>query len=130
MNRQALRELAEALPIGAALAVPREWLLDLLGSGEERGTVPPTGSPPPPDLTVGALAKRFDRAPATVREWCERQVFAGAYRFRGREWRVPLASVLAFEAEEREKGAPPGKPRARRTRGTSLQRLHSRRRTA
>lgn len=30
MNRAALRELAEALPPGAAVPVPREWLLELL----------------------------------------------------------------------------------------------------
>jgi hypothetical protein len=34
---------------------------------------------------------------------CEQGELRGAYKFRGREWRIPLASVLAYETAEREK---------------------------
>ena len=35
--------------------------------------------------------------------WLEAGRFANAYRFQGREWRVPLASLTAFEAQERDR---------------------------
>lgn len=100
-----LRALATALPAGASVPVPREWLLELLG--------PAKASPAAEvaDSTVDDLARRYSRAASTVRGWIEAGQFPGAYRLRGREWRVPLSGLTAFEDHERqhvrEQSAPP-----------------------
>ncbi len=95
-HRNALRELAAALPAGAAVPVPREWLLDLLGD------TAPLPDKATADLTAAGLALHFKRRPSTVRGWIEAGMFPGAYRFRGREWRVTAAGLAAFEESERE----------------------------
>jgi hypothetical protein len=93
--RAALQALTEALPEGAVVPVPREWLLELLaGSSEAPWPGPSLGA----DLTVADLARRFGRARSTIRQWLEQGAFVGAYHFRGgREWRVPPASQPAAD---------------------------------
>jgi excisionase family DNA binding protein len=116
-----LRSLAEALPTGAAVPVPREWLLELLaGSPEPRPQA--VQSVTPADLTVAQLAARFGRKPSTVRGWLDRGLIPGAYRFQGREWRVPAAALAAFEARQRPENAsvPIVAPRAPRGRPVDL----------
>jgi hypothetical protein len=95
-HRAALLVLARDLPPGAAVPVPREWLLQLL-EGCER--------PVAADLCVRDLAARYGRSLATVRTWCELGRFPGAYRFQNREWRVPTPALAIFEAAERGRGA-------------------------
>jgi hypothetical protein len=111
-----LRTLAEALPTGAAVPVPREWLLELLA----RIAAPAASgaSSTPADLTVADLAARFGRKPSTIRGWLDRELIPGSYRFRGREWRVPAGALAAFEAGQRPKShaeevVPPRASRAR-----------------
>jgi hypothetical protein len=103
-TRVGLQALASALLAGSSVSIPREWLLDLL-----------QGAPAAPDqqgiaqradLTVAALAARFGRKTSTVRGWLERGLFPGAYRFQGREWRVPAAGLVAFEADQRKPSNP------------------------
>jgi hypothetical protein len=100
--RQHYRAVAEALPVGTAVSVPRELLLELLEASAGRLQT----SAVSPDLTVADLCTRFSRKPSAVRAWLERGDFPGAYRLNGREWRVPPAAVEAFEAAQR--GAAPG----------------------
>jgi excisionase family DNA binding protein len=95
-DRAALRSLASALAPGAAVSVPREWLLELL-EGSSRTPMPPTHA----DLTVAELCARFGRKKSAVRAWLERGDFPGAYRLRGREWRIPPEALGAFEAAQR-----------------------------
>jgi excisionase family DNA binding protein len=99
-----LRSLAEALPAGTAVPVPREWLLELLGRGTPQPAPEPAGIPAA-DLTVDEVAQRFGRHPSTVRGWISQRMLPGAYRFRGREWRVPAAALVAFEETSR-RGTP------------------------
>jgi hypothetical protein len=87
-----LRALAEALPIGAAVTVPREWLLELLAGVSETSSVGTA------DPSIEEVAVRFGRAPSTVRGWCEAGKFPGAYKLHGREWRIPPAAIATFEA--------------------------------
>lgn len=96
-----LRALAEALPDDAAVPVPKAWLLELLDAGN------PDATPqvPSADLTVAQVAARFERDPSTVRGWVAAGQFPEAYRLQGRELRIPLAAVLAFEARQRTPGA-------------------------
>ena len=109
-DRLALHRLAEALPAGSAVPVPREWLLELLSSGQHTTAEP---SPvPPADLTVAQIASRYGRHASTVRVWLERGAFPGAYKLRGRDWRGPAAGLAAFAASERAREV--GTPAARR----------------
>ena len=101
IDRTALRALAEALPVGTAVPVPREWILELLGGG----VIAQTSAPEVADPAIPQLAARFKRSPSTIRGWIELGRFPGAYRLRGREWRVPAAGVAAFEAAERNGGS-------------------------
>lgn len=97
MNRHALRALAQAFPDGAVVSVPKEWLLELLGEADD-------GAQLEIDLTVSQVAQRFSRRPSTVRGWCEAHLLPGAYRNRGREWRIPVAALVEFQERERRSG--------------------------
>ena len=115
-----LRTLAEALPAGAAVPVPREWLLELL-SASAPFAASAVSIAAPADFTVTELAARFGRKPSTVRGWLDRELIPGAYRFHGREWRVPAAALAAFEARQRPgEAATIMAPRATRTRAVDL----------
>jgi hypothetical protein len=86
---QLLRALA-ALPATATLALPVAELREALG---DEGPV---------ELDVDAVARAFGRSASTVRGWCEHGLLPGAYRLRGRAWRIPPAALAAFrEAETR-----------------------------
>jgi hypothetical protein len=94
------RAVAQALPEGAAIPVPREWLLELLAGTAAPAPVSPL---PPADLTIPELARRYDRRPGTVREWCEAGRFPGAYKLNDREWRIPASAVITFDLQSRER---------------------------
>jgi excisionase family DNA binding protein len=90
--------------------VPTEWVLAELereqGGGKERGEALI-------DLTVEQVAERLGRSPSTVRNWLGEQRLPGAYRLRGREWRIPPAALTAFlqrEAEGKTAGLQGQKP--------------------
>ena len=92
-----LRELAERLPPGGSLMLTREGLLDLaaMNGGQADHAAAPA------EFTVAELATRFHRSASTVRGWCERDRFDGAYKLNGRDWRIPKTAVDAFLAEQR-----------------------------
>ena len=109
-----LRRLAEALPSGSIVPVPREWLLAVI-QGNDNAGVPPNASA---DLSPHDLAKLFGRSATTVRGWIERGEFPGAYKLRGKAWRVPRGAVSTFIARQsREADDRPG---ASRPAGLSL----------
>lgn len=91
-----LRALAEAAPAGGWVPVPREVLLELLDAPARRLQASAT----PADLTVADLCASFGRKPSAVRAWLERGDFVGAYKLKRRDWRVPLAAVEAFRAQQ------------------------------
>jgi hypothetical protein len=91
-----LRQLAAVLPPGASVTLDGAALAELLA--EPGGAEQP--EPAAELMTVQQLAHRFQRAPSTVRGWLEAGRFPGAYRLRGRDWRVPSAAAAAFEATE------------------------------
>lgn len=93
-----IRKLAELLPDGAAVTLSKHDLLALAAEQEM-----PQPAQAPAEMTVETIAAEMNRAPSTVRGWLERGEIEGAYRFRGREWRVPRA---AFEAFKVRGGAP------------------------
>ena len=97
-----LRTAAAALPPGTLVTLPREALLDVLGGRGGDGAAATGGDGSPPvavDLTVTDLAQRFRRHPSTIRQWLESGRLEG-YKLFGREWRVPLAAVAAFQDQQ------------------------------
>lgn len=98
IDRAALLTLAQALPDGAAVPVPRAWLLELLEPAGEREPIKPTLEV---DLTPEEVAVALHRSPVTVRSWCNAGAFPTAYRMRGRQWRIPRRALDAFQAAER-----------------------------
>jgi len=55
----------------------------------------------PTDVTVAIVADELGRADSTVRSWCRTGQLPGAYRLRGREWRIPASALAAFFANQR-----------------------------
>jgi hypothetical protein len=51
-------------------------------------------------LDVDAAGEVLGRSSSTVREYCRRELLPGAFRQRGREWRIPLDAIRAFQATE------------------------------
>lgn len=96
----ALRTLAEALPTGQAVPVPREWLLDLLEGSSVTADVAQT---PGIDLTCHQVADALGRDASTVRAWVARGDFPGAYRLNGREWRIPPDALGAWQEGQRKR---------------------------
>jgi len=92
-----LRGLAERLPPGGSLTLTRDGLLGLAAADDGQTA----HDAPQADFTVAELGARFHRAASTVRQWCERGRFEGAYKLNGRDWRIPPAGVDAFLAEQR-----------------------------
>jgi excisionase family DNA binding protein len=93
--RDLVRALLDAMPGAASVTVPRAWVEDLLAGAPAADLAPPS-----PALTVDLSAREvgalLGRSPATVRAWCEAERVPGAYRFNGREWRIPRAGLDAF----------------------------------
>ena len=85
-----LRRVAEDLPPGASVSIPREWLLEAVA---EQGT----GAA---DLTVAQVAARYGRCESTIRSWIS-QHFLRAYKLRGRQLRIPHSAIAEFEEAER-----------------------------
>lgn len=84
-----LARILEQLPADAT--VPVGWLREQIG-------VPPEleGDTHVADMTVHQLATRLGRSDSTVRGWCVSGELEGAYKLKGREWRIPAAAARAF----------------------------------
>lgn len=80
MSVSELAETLAGLPDGAL--VPAAWVREQL-SGRDTLT----------DLTVKETAELLGRAPSTIRSWAASGILRGAYRLRGREWRIPRAAL-------------------------------------
>ena len=81
--------------------IPRDWLLSQL-----EGVEAESPSTTLADMSSEEAAEILHRAPSTVRDYCRRRLLPGAYRQRGREWRVPRSAVLAFQRAEAKPKAP------------------------
>lgn len=90
--------------------IPRDWLLEQLQDVDAEHLT----SDPLVDLSVEAAGEILGRSHSTIREYCRRKLLPGAYRQRGREWRIPRQAILAFQRGEAEKERP--KPVRRSTR--------------
>ena len=89
------RDLAlavEGIPDGGSVTLPVAWLRERLEGGAEDVVV---------DLTVKQAAKKLGRSPSTVRNWLAAGDIPGAYRFKGREWRIPPSALERFLDKQR-----------------------------
>lgn len=102
-----LRAMVATMPSGASVSLPVDWLRAQLE--EEESSRDTTLAPS--DLTLAEIAKRVHRAPSTVRGWLNGGMVPGAYRLRGRDWRVPPSALQAFL---RQQAAPKAEPVPRR----------------
>lgn len=92
-----LRELAARLPPGTSLTLTRDGLLAFAAKDGDQPDEPAARA----DLTAAELAARFHRSPSTIRDWCERGRFEGAYKLNRRDWRIPQTGVDGFLALQR-----------------------------
>lgn len=95
--RERLERLLEDLPQGGSVMLTRSSLEKLLETSTE---VPATRGTSIGDLTVHDLAEELDRSESTVRGWCADGLIEGAYKLRGREWRIPRAAARRFLERE------------------------------
>lgn len=98
--KRAIAGLPDTAHVTLPVEVLRSWL-------DEDGEIEPEDELV--DWTVRNVADRLGRSPSTVRGWCGSGVLPGAYRFRGREWRIPrraLRALLDSEAEGRRRDRP------------------------
>lgn len=99
------RTIASQAPGGL---IPRDWVLDQIRDvtgadvGDELA-----------DLSVEEAGQLLARSPSTVREYCRAELLKGAYRQRGREWRVPRGAIRAFQRAEAAEQETPKTPRRR-----------------
>lgn len=94
MTLAELERLVAASPPGSLL--PRDWFLEQL---RELG---PTETETLSDLSVVGAGQVLARSPSTIREYCRAGLLPGAYRQRGREWRIPRAAIRSFQRAESE----------------------------
>ena len=106
-GRRLLAILSE-LPAEAMVTVG--WLRDKLGGGDDEQS----GARPFSDLRIEEAAKEVGRAPSTVRTWCNSGALTGAYRLRGREWRIPRKAIARFLEAQTNGNRVTGADRARR----------------
>ena len=81
---QQLHAALRPIPDGAL--VPVEWIRALIDEHAGDGA----------DLTAEAVGEMLGRAPSTIRGWCRDGRLPGAFRLRGREWRIPPAALAAL----------------------------------
>ena len=86
-----IQKMIDGIPDGGSVSLPVDSLRTWLSEN-------PTGIEH--DLTVDDVAKFFDRSPVTVRAWI-RGGRLGAYRFQGREYRIPESALEEFQERER-----------------------------
>jgi excisionase family DNA binding protein len=115
-----LRALAAALPADGAITLTRDALAELLDDDLAGATDSSI------DLTVPQAAERLRRSASTVRTWCADGTLPGAYRLRGREWRIPAGALRAMQLAEAARFQRPEPPTPRQPRGldTSAWRAH------
>jgi hypothetical protein len=115
--RDAVAQLVATCPPGSL--IPVDWLAVQLeadsGAGEQLGA--PDASV---DLTVHAVAGRFNKSDSTIRTWLGRGEFPGAYLLHDKEWRIPLAAVEAMQRAAAKRHTTPTPRTTRPPRTTDL----------
>ena len=87
---ESLARIVDGMPPGSAVTLSADWLRAQLEAVREIHEAPLA------HLTVKQLAEETGRSVSTVRGWLAEQLIPGAYKLRGREWRVPRAGLREF----------------------------------
>ncbi len=98
-----LARVARLLPPGSAVLLPVESLLE--EEEHDNGSEDRLA-----DLTVSEVAEKLGRRPSTVRGWCAAGKIEGAYKFRGKEWRMPGTGLREFLSHQANGLRPAGPP--------------------
>lgn len=94
-----IRALVDAADPNGTVTV--KWLADLLRDESDTTPTPAAdASQSCVDLTVREVADLFNRGESTVRTWIANKEFPNAYRFRGREWRIPRSDVADMQQRD------------------------------
>jgi excisionase family DNA binding protein len=91
-----LRALVELLPDDVTITLSARTLLDWLSDEGSEGRS--MRSAVEADLTLAEVSSLTHRSESTVRGWLSSGHLPGAYKLRGRAWRVPRASLEALRA--------------------------------
>lgn len=94
-----LRALLHGLDDNSLVPVRVDWLRELL-EGVWEIPVEPTVEV---DLTCADVAEMLGRDTSIVRTWCRAGLLPGAYRLRGREWRIPRQALTDFQRNEQSR---------------------------
>lgn len=110
--RAKLEALVNAAPAGTMVPVSSlaEWIA---AESDVPSTLPDgnrTGATI--DLSVAELARQYGRCASTIRTWCEQDLLPGAYKLRGKEWRIPASAVESMQRTAREQHAASGPTKA------------------
>ena len=100
--RESLAQIAAVLPPGAAVLLPADWLRAQL-----EGEVGPEDDGVA-DMAVREVAEKLGRSVSTVRGWLSAGHIPGAYKFRGKQWRVTRAGLSEFLDRQRNGKGPAG----------------------
>lgn len=96
MTPEALRLYAADLPPETLIHVPAGLVMEILGGLR----LEPKETPLRLDLTPEQAGTALDRSAITIRAWCAAGLFPGAYKQRGRAWKIPVAAIEAFQVAE------------------------------
>lgn len=64
---------------------------------------------------IAEVAALLGRSPSTIRDYCRKGLLPGAYRQRGRDWRIPWSAITAFHEAEAQRHAAEVSPPPRKT---------------
>jgi hypothetical protein len=101
-----IRVLGDALP--GTMVPAAELHQQLVAATSCTADITPTFDHLAIDLTVEQAAEKFRNgkfrcSQSTVRTWCAQGLLPGAYRRRGREWRIPAAAIVEMQRRESER---------------------------
>jgi hypothetical protein len=94
-HRDAILALIQGKATTDPVTLPVAWLQSLLTDDATTVAV---------DLSGTEVARLLGRSPVTIAGWCRAGLCPGAYRLRGREWRIPRSGLEALQALERSGG--------------------------
>jgi len=97
-----LRALVDALPAGSSITLTRADLVNLLDPDDNPTLAADLDGR---DYSVLDLARLLGRGESTIRTWLGRGEIPGAYRIKGKEWRVPRAAWREFLDREAQRHA-------------------------
>ncbi len=87
--KKSLEAVVRGMPDEGSVSLPVAWVRALLEAEDEEGRAGRL-------LTLEEAAERVQRAPGTVRTWCNSGRLEGAFKLQGRSWRIPEGALQRF----------------------------------